>query len=57
MHHNNWMFWIGAVLVGMILPLAFLHFGLWRAAGIAALVGLLIYERVWIRAGQIVPLS
>jgi Fe-S-cluster-containing dehydrogenase component/formate-dependent nitrite reductase membrane component NrfD len=57
MHHNNWMFWIGAVLVGMILPLALLHFGIWRGAGIAALVGLLIYERVWIRAGQIVPLS
>ena len=57
MHHKNWMFWIGAVLFGIVVPLVLLYFDLMGPAGVIALIGLLIYERVWIRAGQIVPLS
>jgi formate-dependent nitrite reductase membrane component NrfD len=57
MHHKNWLFWIGAVLFGIIMPLILLSFGILGPAGLIALIGLLIYERVWIRAGQIVPLS
>jgi formate-dependent nitrite reductase membrane component NrfD len=57
MHHKNWLFWIGAIVFGIVAPLFLLYFGLLGPAGLVALIGLLIYERVWIRAGQIVPLS
>jgi Fe-S-cluster-containing dehydrogenase component/formate-dependent nitrite reductase membrane component NrfD len=60
------LFWVGAVLVGMAVPLlaglgAPLAFadavpGVALAA-VAALGGLLAYEDSWIRAGQAVPLS
>jgi len=54
---KNWLFWIGAVKVGIVLPLILLWFGILGPAGLLALIGLYAYERVWIRAGQIVPLS
>jgi Fe-S-cluster-containing dehydrogenase component/formate-dependent nitrite reductase membrane component NrfD len=57
MHHKNLLFWIGAVLFGIGVPLILFYFGILGPAGFIALIGLLIYERVWIRAGQIVPLS
>jgi Fe-S-cluster-containing dehydrogenase component/formate-dependent nitrite reductase membrane component NrfD len=53
-------FWFGAVGVGMLLPFVMAWFGggLWTALGaILALVGLWIYEDVWIKAGQSIPLS
>ncbi len=57
-------FWLGAVAVGIAIPLVALAVGAARpsgvvavAASVAALVGLLVYEDCWIRAGQAVPLS
>jgi Fe-S-cluster-containing dehydrogenase component/formate-dependent nitrite reductase membrane component NrfD len=60
------LFWIGAVAIGVVVPLAFLA-ALAAAlipvaigstvAALAALAGLLAYEDSWIRAGQAVPLS
>jgi formate-dependent nitrite reductase membrane component NrfD len=57
-------FWLGAVLLGSALPLAL---AAWVAAGgpagivviaaLLALAGLAVYEDMYIRAGQSVPLS
>jgi Fe-S-cluster-containing dehydrogenase component/formate-dependent nitrite reductase membrane component NrfD len=56
-------FWLSVALAG-VLPvllaagfLAFGGLGWLAAAGIAALVGLWLYEDAWVRAGQSVPLS
>ena len=57
MHKNNWLFWLGAILLGIFVPLLLLYFGQLGLSGMVSLIGLLIYERIWIRAGQIVPLS
>ena len=53
---NSW-FWLGAFLLGIALPLFLLSFGFGGIAGLLALAGMLLYEKVWVRAGQIVPLS
>jgi formate-dependent nitrite reductase membrane component NrfD len=57
-------FWGGAVLAGAVLPLALAAWGaaggpaaLIAIAGVLSLIGLAIYETVYIRAGQSVPLS
>ena len=58
-------FWIGAMIVGVALPLAALGAATLgaapvvgtTAAALAALGGLLAYEDSWVRAGQAVPLS
>jgi formate-dependent nitrite reductase membrane component NrfD len=57
-------FWIGGVLVGLVVPAAlaaaFLVAGgtaLLALAGALAMVGLWFYEDAWVRAGQSVPLS
>lgn len=57
-------FWIGGIVVGLVLPAglgaAFLAgggIGLLAAGGALALVGLWCYEDAWVRAGQSVPLS
>ncbi len=58
-------FWIGAMIVGVALPLAALGAAALgaapvvgtTAAALAALGGLLAYEDSWVRAGQAVPLS
>jgi len=67
--HNLWRdryakrFWSGLILAGVVAALlaaGFLVFGgaVWLAlAGVAALVGLWLYEDAWVRAGQSVPLS
>lgn len=64
--HDARLFWVGAVLVGVVLPLAgsaASSAGLLPAAAaatitaLAALAGLFAYEDSWIRAGQAVPLS
>lgn len=56
-YKRNSAFWFGAVGVGIVLPLALIATGAIWPAGLLAIIGLLIYERIWVRAGQIVPLS
>jgi len=56
-YSKNKMFWGGGIFLGIVLPFVLLHFDVPGAAGQCALIGLLLYERVWVRAGQIVPLS
>ncbi|MGH7933914.1 MAG: 4Fe-4S dicluster domain-containing protein [Candidatus Binataceae bacterium] len=57
-------FWGGAIGVGAVIPLILLGFSiaggvhaLAVAAAVLALSGLLIFEMLWIKAGQSVPLS
>jgi Fe-S-cluster-containing dehydrogenase component/formate-dependent nitrite reductase membrane component NrfD len=57
-------FWAGVVLIGTVLPVAMLaiFFGtgidaLALAAAVLGLIGLWIFENIWIDAGQAVPLS
>ena len=57
LYEKNLLFWIGGVLVGIIVPLLLLLFGILGPAGLIALIGLFCYERAWVRAGQVVPLS
>jgi formate-dependent nitrite reductase membrane component NrfD len=57
------MFWGGAVIIGVIVPLLSLTSGAaeYQAAAIltslAALAGLFLWEHIWVQAGQAVPLS
>jgi Fe-S-cluster-containing dehydrogenase component/formate-dependent nitrite reductase membrane component NrfD len=57
MFHKNLLFWIGGAFIGIALPLVLLWLRFSGPAGAAAVIGLYCYERVWVRAGQIVPLS
>ena len=57
-------FWIGVVLIGHLVPAAMLlaissggYAPVAAAAGVCALVGLLAFEDVWVKAGQALPLS
>jgi formate-dependent nitrite reductase membrane component NrfD/ferredoxin len=50
-------FWLGAVLVGGLLPALLLALGAPEIAGLLALAGLLIFEWCFIMAGQSVPNS
>jgi formate-dependent nitrite reductase membrane component NrfD len=59
-------FWLGAALCGLGLPLALLlafllvpaaPLQVLLAAGVLALAGVLIFEDIWVKAGQVVPLS
>jgi Fe-S-cluster-containing dehydrogenase component/formate-dependent nitrite reductase membrane component NrfD len=53
-------FWSGAIVGGLLVPVLFLFYGgtLSSAVGaILALAGLWLYEDLWVRAGQSVPLS
>lgn len=52
-------FWGGVVGLGTVLPLVLLVLGpaLAPAAGALALVGLWLWEDLWVAAGQVVPLS
>jgi putative flippase GtrA len=49
------------VLVGLVLPLALVLIGTtgvaWALAAAIALIGLYLWEYVWVFAGQAVPLS
>lgn len=56
-YKRNPAFWIGAIGIGIILPLALISIYQIGPAGLLAVIGLLIYERIWVRAGQVVPLS
>jgi len=57
------MFWGGAVIIGVILPLLVLMSGaaeyqvLALFTSICALAGLFLWEHIWVQAGQAVPLS
>jgi Fe-S-cluster-containing dehydrogenase component/formate-dependent nitrite reductase membrane component NrfD len=54
------LLWGGVVLGGMALPLALLAapaVAAWNAAAVLALGGLWLYEDLWVRAGQAIPLS
>jgi formate-dependent nitrite reductase membrane component NrfD len=51
------LFWVGGVIVGIFIPFILLLLGMTGISGVLALVGLLLYEKVWVKAGQIVPLS
>jgi Fe-S-cluster-containing dehydrogenase component/formate-dependent nitrite reductase membrane component NrfD len=64
--HLSGRFWLGAMAVGTIIPAALLLYmilagtpslSLELPAAILALLGLLIFENVWIEAGQAAPLS
>ncbi|MCB0315279.1 MAG: polysulfide reductase NrfD [Calditrichae bacterium] len=52
-------FWVGSVIVGNLLPLVLLSFGLnlLVPAGLLALIGIYITEHIWVRAPQMIPLS
>lgn len=55
-------FWGGAILVGCLLPLALLWaggFGGFSAAlaGVLAVAGAYLWDKIWVKAGQAVPLS
>jgi Fe-S-cluster-containing dehydrogenase component/formate-dependent nitrite reductase membrane component NrfD len=52
-------FWGGAVFAGVLLPLVLVWLGPAPATGAAvlALAGLWVYEDLWVRAGQSIPLS
>jgi hypothetical protein len=52
-------FWAGAVVVGIVAPLVAIIVapGGMVIGAVLALAGLWIYEDVWVRAGQSVPLS
>ncbi|MCC6744913.1 MAG: polysulfide reductase NrfD, partial [Acidobacteria bacterium] len=54
-------FWVGVVVAGVIVPLALLLVGssgiAWALAAAIALVGLYVWEYLWVFAGQSVPLS
>jgi Fe-S-cluster-containing dehydrogenase component/formate-dependent nitrite reductase membrane component NrfD len=52
------LFWIGAIVVGNLLPLGWLIFGDGIVLpAIAVLIGIYCLEYVWVRAPQLIPLS
>ncbi len=57
------LFWGASVVLGHAVPLALLVFipgaplGVSLVAGVCSLIGLLIFEHIWVIAGQSVPLS
>jgi Fe-S-cluster-containing dehydrogenase component/formate-dependent nitrite reductase membrane component NrfD len=50
-------FWGGAVVVGLVLPLASALTPMLPGGAVLALAGLWIYEDLWVKAGQSIPLS
>ena len=50
-------FWRAVVLVGILVPITAALLGLVVAPAIAALAGLLVWEWIWVQAGQAIPLS
>jgi Fe-S-cluster-containing dehydrogenase component/formate-dependent nitrite reductase membrane component NrfD len=56
----SYQFWLGMILVGNLVPLLLLmtgQAGSLALAGFLILLGLLIGERIWVRAPQMIPLS
>jgi hypothetical protein len=54
---KNKLFWLGGIVIGILIPFIVLMFGVLGLSGLFALAGLLLYEKVWVKAGQVVPLS
>jgi formate-dependent nitrite reductase membrane component NrfD len=50
-------FWWGVVVAGVVLPLVLLLTPALPLGPVLALAGLWIYEDVWVKAGQSIPLS
>jgi hypothetical protein len=57
LYRKNKLFWPGVIGAGILLPIGMLLYGVTGISGLFALLGLLIYEKIWIKAGQVVPLS
>jgi formate-dependent nitrite reductase membrane component NrfD len=55
----RWRFWGGVAIAGIVVPVALVWLAPWGAVAgaILALGGLWIYEDLWIKAGQSIPLS
>jgi formate-dependent nitrite reductase membrane component NrfD len=57
------LFWGGTVIIGIIFPLLTLTSGAAdypipaMLTGLSALAGVLLWEHIWVQAGQAVPLS
>jgi formate-dependent nitrite reductase membrane component NrfD len=57
------LFWVGAIVLGTVVPLLLILSGAatwWPIAAIVslcALAGVFIWEHIWVQAGQAVPLS
>lgn len=52
------LFWLGAIIIGNLMPLAWLIFGDGLALpSITTLIGIFCLEYVWVRAPQMIPLS
>jgi len=54
------LFWIGAVIIGNVLPLILLWLDepiFFASAGVLVLIGIYITEHIWVRAPQLIPLS
>ena len=54
------LFWLGAILLGNILPLALLLYGgneMMLVASVLLLTGILITEKIWVEAPQKIPLN
>ena len=58
-HGPYWyQFWVNTVVFGAVIPLGLLLAGVPTfLIALLALSGLYTYERLWIKAGQAVPLS
>jgi formate-dependent nitrite reductase membrane component NrfD len=56
----SYQFWLGMILIGNLVPLLLLwtgQTGSLAMAGILILMGILIGDRIWVKAPQLVPLS
>jgi Fe-S-cluster-containing dehydrogenase component/formate-dependent nitrite reductase membrane component NrfD len=53
---SGW-FWGGVVVTGLVLPIALIFTPALPLSPVLALAGLWIYEDVWVKAGQSIPLS
>jgi formate-dependent nitrite reductase membrane component NrfD len=60
--HFSGLFWGGAIVAGIVVPLALLWLFPSTAAAVAiagllTLIGLWVYEDIWVKTGQSIPLS
>jgi hypothetical protein len=56
----SYQFWLGVVLIGNLVPLLLLwtgQAGSLAIAGVLILIGMLVGERIWVKAPQMIPLS
>jgi Fe-S-cluster-containing dehydrogenase component/formate-dependent nitrite reductase membrane component NrfD len=50
-------FWVGVFALGHLLPILLLAIGAWVPAAILSLVGIAIFEDLYVEAGQAIPLA